>query len=93
MRCGCPNCGEFMVHEESGRFVGCVCPACLYRCTACLGTNSMITKEEIEQLKSGGLNPRVTELEADFDVQLDTEEDDAPHCAQPAENPDQYYMD
>ena len=53
MRCGCPECGAFMVHEESGEHVGCVCPDCLYRCTACLGTDSVLTRDDIDRLRSG----------------------------------------
>ena len=41
MRCGCPDCGTWMVHSE-GPGLGCVCPACGARCTACLGTNTVI---------------------------------------------------
>ncbi|MEG0493702.1 MAG: hypothetical protein RR653_14470 [Clostridia bacterium] len=29
----------------------CCCPDCGYRCNACLGTNTVITREQIEKLK------------------------------------------
>ena len=89
MRCGCPNCGEFMVHEESGAYLGCVCPACLYRCSACLGTNSMITREEVERLKKGEPNPRVDAIDDDLQQISEDEEVQAAidELAQP-ENPD-----
>ena len=38
MRCMCQNCGEYMVHHEMGVVSHCVCPNCLARCDACLGT-------------------------------------------------------
>lgn len=50
MRCGCPECGGFMSQSE-GFYVGCVCGVCGYKCTACLGTNTVISKEDIEKLK------------------------------------------
>lgn len=50
MRCGCPECGSYMVHAEGLR-TGCVCASCGYRCGACLGTNTVISREEIKSLK------------------------------------------
>jgi len=50
MRCGCPECGTYMIQSE-GSEMGCVCPACLYRCKACLGTNSVISREELLAMK------------------------------------------
>ena len=35
MRCSCYNCGTYMVHAESTH-LGCVCPECLYTCSACV---------------------------------------------------------
>lgn len=49
MRCGCPECGSFMVQSE-GESPECVCPECSYRCTACLGTNSVVSKEHLRDL-------------------------------------------
>lgn len=38
MRCGCPQCGVYMVQKEQGLLSGCTCPACLFTCSACMGT-------------------------------------------------------
>ncbi len=54
MRCGCPECGSYMTQSEGFR-LGCVCAVCGYRCTACLGTNTVISKEDIERLKGDEL--------------------------------------
>lgn len=50
MRCGCPDCGTWMVHAESSR-MGCVCPACGTRCTDCLGTDTLVSREQLRKLK------------------------------------------
>ncbi len=50
MRCSCRNCGVYMVQSEDSH-LGCVCPECGERCTACLGTNSVMSRESIESLK------------------------------------------
>ena len=50
MRCGCPNCGTWMVHSE-GLHMGCVCPECGVRCTDCLGTNTLVSRDELRKLK------------------------------------------
>lgn len=50
MRCSCPNCGEFMEHAETS--ASCVCPSCLTRCTACLGTDSVISRETFLRMRS-----------------------------------------
>ncbi len=49
MRCGCPQCGAYMIQAES-LALGCVCPACLYRCRACMGTDSVVSREELKKL-------------------------------------------
>lgn len=49
MRCGCIECGAFMVHAE-GKEV-CVCPECGHRCSACLGTNTVVSRERLKDLK------------------------------------------
>lgn len=51
MRCSCHNCGTYMVHSESME-LGCVCPECRSRCKACLGTNSVISRESLRNLKN-----------------------------------------
>ena len=50
MRCGCPHCEAYMIQSETGH-MACVCPECGYRCNACLGTNTVITRETLDQLK------------------------------------------
>ena len=51
MRCSCPHCEteSFMVHSE--RDNACVCPQCLYRCYACQGTGTALTREQILALR------------------------------------------
>ncbi len=39
-----------MVHAESLE-LGCVCPECGYRCKACLGTNSVLSRDALKHLK------------------------------------------
>ncbi|MEG1967276.1 MAG: hypothetical protein RR142_06340 [Clostridia bacterium] len=50
MRCGCPHCGAYMIQSET-EGQACCCPDCGYRCNACLDTNTVITREQIEKLK------------------------------------------
>ena len=50
MRCSCHVCGTYMVHSES-LDLGCVCPECGYRCKACLGTNTVISRDNLKNLK------------------------------------------
>ena len=38
-----------MIQSESLR-LACVCPACLYRCSACMGTNTVIPREALKEL-------------------------------------------
>lgn len=41
-----------MAHSE-GASERCVCPDCGYRCNACLGTNTLLSRDDIKKLKSG----------------------------------------
>lgn len=50
MRCGCPHCEAYMVQSETDQ-IACVCPACGYRCNACLGTNTVISREQLKSLR------------------------------------------
>ena len=50
MRCSCPECDTYMVHAES-LSLGCVCPNCGARCTACLGTDTVISRESLRRMK------------------------------------------
>lgn len=49
MRCSCHVCDTYMTHSE-GMEMGCVCPECGYRCKACLGTDSVISRENLKKL-------------------------------------------
>lgn len=49
MRCSCQNCGTYMIQSED-LTLGCRCPQCGTRCTACLGTDSVLTPEQIRSL-------------------------------------------
>lgn len=49
MRCACHSCGAYMVHSES-LTLGCVCPECGRRCTDCLGTGTLLSKEDFKKL-------------------------------------------
>lgn len=51
MRCSCPECGAFMEHAETS--ASCVCPVCLTRCNACLGTDSVLSRETVMMMKRG----------------------------------------
>lgn len=57
MRCGCPNCDSFMIHSE--RDNACVCPDCLYRCYACQGTGTALSREAVLAMK--GESPKTIE--------------------------------
>lgn len=59
MRCGCPNCGTFMIHSE--RDNACVCPDCLYRCYACQGTGTALSREEVQALRELPIVPLTME--------------------------------
>lgn len=49
MRCDCPECGAYMAHATD-LTMGCVCPWCNARCTACLGTNTVMSREDLAQM-------------------------------------------
>ena len=51
MRCSCPHCEieTWMIHSE--RDNACVCPQCLYRCYACQGTGTALTREQILSMR------------------------------------------
>lgn len=51
MRCGCPECDAYMVHADDSQ-LGCICPFCAHRCTACLGTDSVLSREDLARLRS-----------------------------------------
>ncbi len=49
MRCSCHVCDTYMAQSE-GIELGCVCPNCGYRCKACLGTNSVVSRDALKGL-------------------------------------------
>ena len=55
MRCSCHKCDTYMVHSE-GLELGCVCPNCGYRCKACLGTDSVISRDSLKGIAN---NPTI----------------------------------
>lgn len=75
MRCSCYHCGTYMVHSESAE-LGCVCPDCRARCKACLGTNTVMSRDALRHLKD---NPMMIS-------QIFTETEDPPERW----NPDEY---
>ena len=36
--------------QSEGLDVGCVCPECLFRCRMCMGTNTVVSKENLRHL-------------------------------------------
>ena len=68
MRCSCPECGEFMIHSETAE--ACVCPNCLRRCSACLGTDSVLPREAVLSLKRGA--DRADEARLENEISEDT---------------------
>lgn len=77
MRCGCTECGAYMAHSE-GLALGCVCPQCGNRCTACLGTNTVISREELKRWKE---DPVTEHLLLDK-IRQDEERGDEEACAE-----------
>ena len=49
MRCSCRVCGAYMIQADD-LTLGCACPECGARCTACLGTNTVLSCEQIRAL-------------------------------------------
>ncbi len=49
MRCSCKECGTYMVQADSD-LLGCVCPDCGYRCRDCLGTDTVVSRENLSRL-------------------------------------------
>ena len=62
MRCSCHECGTYMVHSESSE-LGCVCPECGARCKMCLGTNTVVSREDLKARAIGYLAMQQTASE------------------------------
>lgn len=71
MRCACHVCDTYMVHSESFA-LGCVCPECGYRCRACLGTDTVVSRDSLKRLRDDPF------LMRDVLSDLEAEEDDPP---------------
>lgn len=69
MRCGCPQCGTYMIQSES-LDLGCVCPDCLYRCRACMGTNTVVSREDLKNIVF-------------VDRTVSQDDEDTPACPEP----------
>ena len=78
MRCRCKKCPTYMVQAES-EHLGCVCPECGYRCTDCLGTNTVVQKDQLSRL---AFDPRFSP-EALARAFEDEEEDEEPFQRDP----------
>ena len=72
MRCSCHKCDTYMVHSE-GLELGCVCPNCGYRCKACLGTDSVISKDSLKGIAN---NPTIMR-----DIMTSFDREEAPEQA------------
>ena len=75
MRCSCHVCDTYMVHSE-GLELGCVCPQCGYRCKACLGTNSVISRDSLKSIQNNPviMQDIIASFE-DFDEEPDPDAD------------------
>ena len=73
MRCSCKECGTYMVQADSD-LLGCVCPDCGYRCRDCLGTDTVVSRENLRAL---AFDPRFSPeaLAANFEDDDDGEAD------------------
>ena len=70
MRCACHGCGAYMVHSESLTLV-CVCPECGRRCTDCLGTGTLLSKEDFKKECSEQKSKEESSLET-LSVEINT---------------------
>ena len=75
MRCSCHVCDTYMVHSE-GLELGCVCPECGYRCKACLGTDSVVSRESLKGIADNPVIMR--DIMTSFDARGTEEPEDAP---------------
>ena len=73
MRCSCHVCDTYMVHSE-GLELGCVCPQCGYRCKACLGTDSVVSRDSLKTLQNDEM--LLHEIFSSFDPAEDDEDFD-----------------
>ena len=79
MRCSCHVCDTYMVHSE-GLELGCVCPECGYRCKACLGTDTVVSRDRLKGLAN---TPAIMR---DIMTSFDPQDAPAPDVAPEAEH-------
>lgn len=77
MRCGCPICGRWMIQSDSNP-PACVCPECGTRCSACMGTNSVLSKEELQEMGKNEHSFLYVPLETEESELLQTAREEAP---------------
>ena len=75
MRCSCHVCDTYM-NQSEGLELGCVCPNCGYRCKACLGTDSVISRERLKDLANN--ESLMREIMTSFDEDEPPEMDPSP---------------
>ena len=75
MRCACHVCDTYMVHSE-GLDLGCVCPNCGYRCKACLGTDSVVSRDGLKNLKNDAV--LLEDIFSSFDAEEEDEDEYSP---------------
>ena len=54
MRCSCRICQTYMIQADSDH-LGCVCPQCGNRCQDCLGTDTVVSRDNLARL---AMDPR-----------------------------------
>ena len=79
MRCGCIECGAFMIHADDAE--ACVCPECGHRCSACLGTNTVVSREQLKNLAAVRWINQDIDRARDALAGKDTDEEDEPGAA------------
>ena len=71
MRCGCLECGAFMIHADDAE-------ACGHRCSACLGTNTVVSREQLKNLAAVRWINQDIDRARDALAGKDTDEEDEP---------------
>lgn len=77
MRCSCHVCDTYMVHSE-GLELGCVCPNCGYRCKACLGTDSVVSRDSLKGIADNPVIMR--DIMTSFDPDVIAPQSDEPEA-------------
>ena len=64
MRCSCEKCGTYMIQADDIT-LGCKCPNCFNRCTACLGTNTVIDRDALASFRKIARDTMAAERDRD----------------------------